>query len=308
MIETTIIANECDYESLLPLKGAKKLFTNKEKNIFDLIASENWDKLKNTLKKPAVFQKLFGSKQSATYSSKCYDDQNILLFACKFNPPFDIVKFLVKLNPQATHEKDYKGRYALHIACKYGCDYKIIQFLLKSNPGAVKKIDIDCRSPYLLACRSYVKKSRWSSATNDLLKILKDFDRLDASIHALEDKDGVTPLEYAVEEELSMKVITYIQQKIQDRRNEVQERNDILSKSERSRLDIMELCMRKNYVLPKEYSLGTSVSSMSSLILTNQTIGKTVEQKQVKTHGLKENDRITHRYTANTPIIINKMA
>ena len=231
--------------------------TNKETNALDLIASENWDKLKSTLKKPAVFHRLFGSKHSVQYSSKCNNNQNFLIFACKFNPPFDTVEFLVKLNPQTVYEKDSKGRYALHTACIYGCDYEIIQFLLKSNPDALREIDIDCRSPYLLACRSYVKNSKWSSASKDLLKVLKLFDKSNTIIHALEDKHGVTPLEYAIREELSMNVISYIQQIIGYRRNEVQRNNDILSKIEISRPHIKELRMQKNTFRHENITLGS---------------------------------------------------
>ena len=307
-METSILSNETASIGKLTQKESRTSYSNYEKKIIDLIASENWEKLKSTLKKPAVFHKLFGSKHSLRYSSKCIYKHNILLFACRFNPPFDIVDFLVKLNPQATFEKDAKGRYALHIACKYGCDYEVIELLLKSNPGAAKEIDINYQSPYLLACKSYVKNNKWSSATKDLLKVLKEFDKIDTRMHALEDKNGVTPLEYAIEEELSMKVITYIQQIIEDRRNEAHKRNDVLSKSERVRLDIKELCMKNNYVLPREYGVGTYDSSMRSLTPINQTTGITIKPKQLKIYsGFKKNDRITNTYEAYTPILTNKI-
>ena len=259
-----------------PPKAVKVSSSIKGNNVVDLIYSENWEKLRRILKKPSVFRRFSSSKRSKIHSTT---QDNLLHIACKFNPPIDIVKYLIKSTPLAPHEMDCKGRYPLHIACEYGCEFEIVQLLTTSNPDAAKKIDINCRSPYLLACKSYVKNSKWSSATKDLLKVLKKLDEIDTKMHALEDIDDMTPLEYAVEAELSMRIVTYIQQITEDRRNKVKQSNEILSNSERARLGIEEICKQKNYVLPKEYNVGIEISSMRIQPPINQSMEIAIETK-----------------------------
>ena len=251
MIHSSALSNKGITNFQSPPKPTKASPNITGKNVVDLIYSENWEKLRRILKKSSLFRRFSCSKHSKSCLSTKKNSSTLLHIACKFNPPLDIVKSLIKSNPLAPHEMDCKERYPLHIACEYGCEFEVIQLLTTSNPNAVKKIDIDCRSPYLLACRSYVKNSKWSSATKDLLKVLKKLDEIDTVMYALEDIDDMTPLEYAVEAELSMRVITYIQQITEDRSNKVKRRNEILSNNEITRLGIEEFCKQKNYFPPK---------------------------------------------------------
>ena len=248
MITSSTLPDKYMHNFQSPQKVVEVSFSIKGKHFVDLIYSENWEKLRRILKKPSVFRWFSSSECSKIRSTT---EGNLLHIISEFNPPIDIVKYLIKSNPLAPHEMDCKGRYPLHVACEYGCEFEIMQLLMTSNPDAAKKIDINCRSPYLLACRSYVKNSKWSCATKDLLKVLKMLDDIDTKMHALEDIDNMTPLEYAVEAELSMRVITYIQKISEKRSNDVKQRDEILSNSERARLGIEELCKQKNYVLPK---------------------------------------------------------
>ena len=138
-------------------------------DIFRLIASQKWHRLKATMfmHKSAIAT----CHDQCSSSSKSY--HSALHYACRFCPPLDVIRCLYKAYPKGIFEKDCKQRYALHIACKHGCSSDVISFLLKKTPDAANKADVKCRTPFLLAFKSYVFRSdlEWTIANKELIKV-----------------------------------------------------------------------------------------------------------------------------------------
>jgi len=242
-------------------------------SIFELISSKKWGKLKTTLLKRSIFHKTSISKCSGPCCSSCTRDHSILHFACQFHPPLTIVKLLTKANQKSAWNQDCKDRYALHIACKHGCDPEVITFFLKINPDAAKKIDIKGRSAFHLACKSYVQKSdfAWKIANKNLIKVVSALNTIDPMSHSLEDRDGITPLEYALCGELSMKVVNFVQAICEESQNRAQEKNIIVA-SQTAPLNYTQLCMKKNYVLSKSHQSNVEIVPINSFVSSNQMV------------------------------------
>jgi len=184
-----------------------------------------------------------------------------LHYVCQFNPPYKVVKQLYKANPKGAFDLDCKGRYPLHIACKHGCDPKVINFLIEKNPVAVKTQDIKNRTPLLLAIKSYVQRAHVgrTSAHYNLSQVARDLIEADEESCLVEDRNGFTALEYAINEELSIELVRFIQYKFEDIRKEIQSRQDSLKNTDQRngmiRFDFEEWCQKQNYVLPFKQSI-----------------------------------------------------
>ena len=134
-------------------------------------------------------------------------------YACRYHPPLDVVKCILRADPTAISDQEYGGKQALHIACEQGCSPTVIKYLLKKYPKAAEKLDKDERSPFLLACKSYLLKSNKSSinATKDLLEVLKMLSAVAPVSLMREDCYGMSGLEFLLEHEVDMHIISSVQ-------------------------------------------------------------------------------------------------
>jgi len=184
--------------------------------IFDLISSQNWNVLKETLKKDIFLNhRNIVPECTGTCCHTCTSDHSILHFACQFRPPYNIFKLLLKANPKSVTDLDCKGRYPLHIACKHGCSPDIIRKLVSKNIFAAKKPDLKNRTPLILAMKSYVRRSGldWEQANRNIFEIATVLHELDPISLLIKDIKGFTALNYARNQELSIIIVEYIQEK-----------------------------------------------------------------------------------------------
>ena len=139
----------------------------------------------------------------------------VLHHACMFRPPLYIIKRLFQVSPNAAFEKDDKDRFALHIACEHGCCPKVINYLLQKNPDAAKKPDEKYQTPVHLACKSYVTKcdKDWNTANMNLVKVVEELINVAPLSASREDSQGKTVLEYAIESNLSLFVIRFLERR-----------------------------------------------------------------------------------------------
>lgn len=187
--------------------------SKKELKLFALITTRKWSKLRFSLKKALLLRRPVVDKCSGTCSTACSSTHSALHYACQFRPPVNVVKLLYKSYPKAVFEKDCKDRYVVHVACKHGCDPDVIEFLIGKNPEAVTTKDVKDRTPFLLAFKSYVCRSnnRIGDANKDLLRVAKALFKADPTASIDEDYEGVSALEYAIDGELSMENVRYVQ-------------------------------------------------------------------------------------------------
>lgn len=192
-------------------------------SLSSLIARENWDAVRLFLSNPDV-EGVRASILSCRYGHAAYDDDsennsawnNALHYACKYYPPWDIIKAIDLLHPHYMTQVDTVGRTVLHIAAKNGVAPQVVRYLCAKNPSAAGAQDVLGRTPLLYVCKHYAQRYNESKCENiPLLDSMRDVTRTicrtaPKSVN-LEDVDGCCALEYAIECDAPFKVIRDIQ-------------------------------------------------------------------------------------------------
>lgn len=228
-------------------------------NIFELISSHDWDKLKRSLRMSLFFRQSCVASCSGPCAETCRSTHSALHYACQFRPPLDVVKLLYRIYPQALFERDCKQRYVLHIACKHGCSPFVIEYLLKKNPEAAKARDIKDRTPFLHLFKSYVFRSdrQERRASKDLLDIANALHNLDPKASTNEDDNGYNALEYAITKELPIEIVNYAQHLFLKENMQSQRRLSFINdsgepiSSDIMKANMIKLCEMKQYILPR---------------------------------------------------------
>jgi hypothetical protein len=136
---------------------------------------------------------------------------NVLHVICRFQPPEEIVEFVLNKCPSLAQEKDARGRYPLHYASGHGSRSAVVKSLLSENAAATMQADNCGRLPLHLACQP----RRWQPDDYENKEALY-MQPGSAVIMALcktapastnvEDNDGYNALEIAIEFDLSYKI------------------------------------------------------------------------------------------------------
>mmetsp|Transcript_13139 Transcript_13139/g.21826 ORF Transcript_13139/g.21826 Transcript_13139/m.21826 type:complete len:354 (-) Transcript_13139:69-1130(-) len=192
-------------------------------SLSNLIVREHWDAVRLFLSNPDI-DETRAKILSCRYGPAAYDDDaennsawnNALHYACKYHPPWDVIKAINLLHPQYMTQVDTVGRTVLHIAAKNGVSPQVIRYLCAKNPSAAGAQDVLGRTPLHYVCKHYAKRYSESKCENiPLLDSMRDVARTicrtaPKSVN-LEDSDGCCALEYAIECDAPFKVIRDIQ-------------------------------------------------------------------------------------------------
>lgn len=144
----------------------------------------------------------------------CRTGHTALQYACLFNPPIDVVRCLYYADPQAIRHKDCQGNYPLHSACSNGCSPEVIQFLVSASPQAAGNMNKEDRNPALLACQKYLSSFNQKNkgvGNKKLLQILQILCAVAPMSFLHEDLDGLSHLDFLLEQEADLSVIRYVQ-------------------------------------------------------------------------------------------------
>jgi len=192
-------------------------------SLSNLIAREHWDAVRLFLSNPNVDETRARILSCRYGPAAYYDDaennsawNNALHYACKYYPPWDVIKAIDLLHPQYVTEVDAVGRTVLHVATKNGVSPQVIRYLCATNPSAACAQDVLGRTPLHYVCKHYAKRYSESKCENiPLLDSMRDVARTicrtaPKSVN-LEDTDGCCALEYAIECDAPFKVIRDIQ-------------------------------------------------------------------------------------------------
>ena len=178
-----------------------------------LIAHQDWDKLRILLSTDVGQQAV----QSELLTSPDYAAESALSFACRFHPPLDVIRALMDLlPPDVARKTDPIGRSPLHVAAKWGAAPRVIRFLSEAHPKSAGLQDTSGKTPLHLACESYA--SKYSSSKTDgkplkesMLEVVRYLCKLSPTTVNIEDNEDFTALEYAIENDLDIKVVRSLQ-------------------------------------------------------------------------------------------------
>lgn len=143
--------------------------------------------------------------------------QELVHYACRFNPPRTIIRHLESLYPGSFMTPDNIGRLPLHYAAKWGASYRLIDFLVEKNRSAASVRDSLGRTPLHLLCKCYSSSAASNKLPGDLASDENMVQATTALIAAapdivnIEDNDGMTVIEYAISSNAPYRAVRLIQ-------------------------------------------------------------------------------------------------
>ena len=214
-----------------------------------LISTKKWWRLRVYIRfhKQAILEQ-------ARYSKMLHSQTNLLQILCRFDPPLGAIEAIHSLYPENVFELDHERNSALHIACSKGCNYEVIKYLMELNPFIVDKANYRNRYPFLLIFKNYHerKNEKEDTADNDLLKIAKLLHDVAPLSSIQEDFRGKTALDYAIQNEIGLAPIKYLQKLFSDVRRDIKISEKYME-IQREQLSLEEFGKKKQYVFPEYF-------------------------------------------------------
>jgi len=194
-----------------------------------IIRREDWDNLLDEL--DAAGRSLDAGVKAkqmlvkALLSLKPSSGQNALHVVCRYHPPVRVLSAIVSTCPSCTKGVDNNGYTPLHTAVSCGASLKVINRLIRWYPEAAAVKENRGRFPLHLCCRKGIDfevccdtSSDESSLDGRFLEREPHICEIIASIayaapHVIteEDEDGLSALEYAIQNGLEYRVVRKLQ-------------------------------------------------------------------------------------------------
>merc|ERR1712176_174587 len=197
------------------------------------------------------------------------EKENLLHWVCRSHPPEDILKLFYACSPKAIQQPDAHGQYPIHKACHYGASLRVILFLLKSCRLAASAQDSSGKTPlhYLAEYypRNYDTEDPDEIPVNiAMVEIVKILCLAAPDIINLEDEDGESALEIALDSNAPLKVIKELQRASERdwkaRRSEHGPRHELLTK------DLMKKQQKSKKDLQKDtFDVAAAAAAMAAL-------------------------------------------
>jgi hypothetical protein len=145
----------------------------------------------------------------------------VIHFAARFQAPLRTISTLAQLFPTSLESADATGRYPIHVAAKWGAMPDVIQFLLKSNLTAAGVQDSLGKTPMHYIAEFYAlnyspRKAQILPMQDSMLQCVKLLKTAAPASVNLEDNEGCNAIEYALENELDIKVVKAMQRACRD--------------------------------------------------------------------------------------------
>lgn len=144
--------------------------------------------------------------------------ETLLHLALKCQPPMDIILELLGGFPEAVSLPDSMGRLPLHVAVKYGASSAVIRHLLIRNENAAGKQEATGKTPLHLACKTFAMAynpndtKTMEQSFGEIVRMLGD--AAPAAVN-MEDDQGMSPLEYALDSDCPYPVYRILQKQSQ---------------------------------------------------------------------------------------------
>lgn len=145
----------------------------------------------------------------------------IIHFAARFQAPLRTISTLAQHFPISLESPDATGRYPIHVAAKWGAMPDVIQFLLRSNLTAAGVQDSLGKTPMHYIAEFYSvnyspRKAQILPMQESMLQAVKLIKTAAPQSVNLEDNEGCNAIEYALENEIDIKVVKAMQRACRD--------------------------------------------------------------------------------------------
>jgi len=151
----------------------------------------------------------------------CVTADIVVHFAARFQAPLRTITLLSNYFPTSLESSDATGRYPIHVAAKWGATPDVIQFLIRSNPAAAGIQDCLGKTPMHYIAEFYAHNyspriAQILPVQDSMLQAVKLLKTAAPSSVNLEDNEGCNALEYALENEVDIKVVKTMQRACRD--------------------------------------------------------------------------------------------
>jgi ankyrin repeat protein len=194
--------------SALCLFGVKQ-----RKPLSNLIGRRKWNSVQKRLQSKEAEPKDGDTDMMNVGNSQ----ETILHVICRKNPPLSIIELILQIYPTTVSKLNRNQQYPLHVAAQCGASPEIIKCLSESFPDAVDHADEEGKTPLHLTCESYASTYRAAKSPDGALvsmqdAMIKTVDLLNKpSVVNLEDEEGMTALEYAIDTNADLRIVKNIQ-------------------------------------------------------------------------------------------------
>lgn len=184
--------------------------------IADLIGNREWHVLEGLLMSGAPL-----CIDNVDLAEHAITEKIVVHFAVRFQAPLRTVSLLAKLYPSSIRSPDASGRYPIHVACKWSATPDVINHLILLNSSAVGVQDNFGKTPMHYLAEFYVANyppslERLYPLDQSMMQVVKFLLRAAPACVNLEDNEGCNAIEYALENDVHIKVIKCMQRACRD--------------------------------------------------------------------------------------------
>lgn len=189
--------------------------------LFRLIEANDWDKLYNMFLRKSEDSEAFQFLAKLVAKSSSFNNMTMLHAVARFDPPSVIVKRIVDLCPDAPATTDVLNRTPLHVAAGTGAGRVVIKALVDAYPEACMIQDTDGRTPLHMVCDTSTVLFEENKNILALIREAPAYHSVGVLLHAsldsaiVEDKEGMSAIEYALCSDADLKTIQLIQRAAQ---------------------------------------------------------------------------------------------
>lgn len=203
--------NDSSLAATMPLTPDRKQQTSG--SISRIMAAQDWDRFRMLLS-TEVGQI---AVQNQLLSSNDFAAESALAYASRFHPPTDVIRCIADLlPPDVAARPDPIGRSPLHTAAKWGAPPRVIRYLAEMDPAAAATQDVHGKTPLHYAAEFYgsnyaPRRSDDKPRKEAVLEVIRYLCKLSPTTVNVEDNNECTALEYAIENDLNIKVVRSLQ-------------------------------------------------------------------------------------------------
>jgi len=184
--------------------------------IAGLIGNREWSRLDKLLMDGAPL-----SIEDPALAEHAITENVVVHFAVRFQAPLRTVSLLSKLYPSPIKSQDASGRYPIHVACKWSATPDVINYLIRLNSSACGVQDKFGKTPMHYVAEFYITNyqillERLYPMDESMMEVVKLLKSAAPTSVNLEDNEGCNAIEYALENDVHIKVIKAMQRACRD--------------------------------------------------------------------------------------------
>lgn len=210
-LRSEVLSKQASIVLSSPSSSSSSSSSRRLPSLLQLILSSQWNQVKRILSNKTSTEIADEYFQHPQYK----EHGGLFHMACRSNPPIEIIELFADLFPEEMFKLDKDGQSPLHVAVACSAKPGIIRMLIEFDPEMVNTADAHGRTPLHYACKSYFQNCRGkfqrAVCESWTLTVIRALCRSTSSSINMEDVDGMTAMEYAIESEVDLRIIKYLQ-------------------------------------------------------------------------------------------------